>query len=300
MSMRLEQKNKQDLKQSLIFNLSCEIEQKLGKFEKQILEKVEFVDLALDLEESEYHIEMFKNLIMKESNDKDSLISLIVKSEYKNIVDIKKIIIESFTQGDTSFDLGMNRNVDLITIIFDDNQFFTTTISLDKEIFNDIKDSPSFKETQILKNIDSTKVWAVQKYLASIEINEKGKKKFLICKEYLEGQMLANIIVNLEISEQTYGRTNMEKLAYATGKTFSNILNELGGVPSDSNPLNLIVNDFMETKEIIVRYCDVEELRTKPIEIKHEINLMCNSFGSFAENFKKGISENYKGKKILF
>jgi len=83
-------------------------------------------------------------------------------------------------------------------------------------------------------------------------------------------------------------------LAYSIGQAVANILTELGGVPLDSNPLNLIVQGF-EHGQISVRYCDIEELRTTPEAISKEIELIAEPLGQYASEFKRGIFEHYQG-----
>lgn len=294
MGMRLDMS--QHLEQKILLSLIEKLEQRIGIFEKQILEKAEFVDIDLEGEASQYHVDMLESLVVRELEDQDSLIACVVKSKHKTIADIEKLIVESFSLGDISFDIGTKRNVDVVTLIFSGDQSFTMTVSLDKERVIDMKDSPSFKESEILQNIDSDKTWAVQKYFGSIEVVDvdTGGKRFLICKEFLDGQMLGNFTTDLHNSEELYGKHNMERLAYATGKAVANILTELGGVPLDSNPLNLIVLGVVDSEEITVRYCDVEELRTDKAGINKEIVLIGKSFGYLADHFKRGIKENCK------
>lgn len=300
MGPRPSQKLERNQEQKILLKLSQELKRHIGKFEKQILEKTEFFDINFDTESSKYHIEMLRSVVMKESKDEDSVIAQVVKIHNKNIDDIEKVIVESFSLGDMSFDIGTKRNVDLLTIVFNGGEYLAITVSLDKETFEDITESPSFQEAEILKNIDSSKVWSLQKYFASIEVKDKnGQKRFLNCKEFLEGQMLGNFMADLVFFEIQYGRSRMEELAYATGKAFANTLTELNGVPSDSNPLNLIVKGLEPGgEEIVVRYCDVEELVVDQAGIDHEVRLIHKAFGWFGDYFKKGISENYQGKLL--
>ncbi len=58
----LEHRQKLDLKHELLLGLRQKIELKLGNLEKQIFDKVEFVDIKLGNDEENYHSEMFREL----------------------------------------------------------------------------------------------------------------------------------------------------------------------------------------------------------------------------------------------
>ncbi len=61
----LEQKNE------LLLCLQQEIGLRIGKLEKQIVEKVNFIDIDFANENTQYHIDMLRELIVKESEKKE-------------------------------------------------------------------------------------------------------------------------------------------------------------------------------------------------------------------------------------
>src|SRR3989344_4396264 len=118
-----------------------------------------------------------------------------------------------------------------------------------------------------------------------------GKFKGLICKEFIPGEVLGNVTADIELSKETHGEAAMKKLAYAVGKMFANCLNEFGGVPRDSNSLNIIiVNSNLENP--VTRFCDVEEVRRDEAGIKLELRLMVAEFEEFGNEVTRGIKDN--------
>ncbi|OGI94141.1 hypothetical protein A3A07_00890 [Candidatus Nomurabacteria bacterium RIFCSPLOWO2_01_FULL_41_52] len=294
-SLRQEQKltQTQILEQRISARLLIELRQDVGKFEKQILKKVEFVGIDPEEPESQYHYEVLGTLVLRASEDRESLLGQIVRENYIDIEDVQKVMVESFELQDIDLDLGTKRNVDLITLVLKDEKEFSVTVSIDKHATHDIHQSPSFQESQALSNIDTGKAWAVQRFLGykTIEDSVDGKFKGLICKEFIPGEVLGNVTADIELSKETHGEAAMKKLAYAVGKMFANCLNEFGGVPRDSNSLNIIiVNSNLENP--VTRFCDVEEVRRDEAGIKLELRLMVAEFEEFGNEVTRGIKDN--------
>ena len=68
--MNLEQKLgvSLELRQAQLIKLEQRLSQKTGKFEKQLLKKIELIDI--DLDESPYHVDMLGVLVVRESEEK--------------------------------------------------------------------------------------------------------------------------------------------------------------------------------------------------------------------------------------
>jgi hypothetical protein len=221
----------------------------------------------------------------------------IVRENYINIKNVQKVMVESFELQDIDLDLGTKRNVDLVTLILKDESELSITVSIDKYPTHDIHQSPSFQESQALSNIDTSKAWAVQRFFGykTIEDSVDGRFKGLICKEFVPGEVLGNVTADLEIAKETHSEDAIKKLAYAVGKMFANCLNELGGVPRDSNSLNIIiVNSNLENP--VTRFCDVEDVRRDDAGIRLELRLMVTEFGEFGREVVRGIKDNHHGK----
>ena len=89
--MNLEQKLgvSLELRQAQLIKLEQRLSQKTGKFEKQLLKKIELIDI--DLDESPYHVDMLGVLVVRESEEKKSLIGSIVEKSEMSDKPIQKI-----------------------------------------------------------------------------------------------------------------------------------------------------------------------------------------------------------------
>ena len=111
-------------------------------------------------------------------------------------------------------DIGTKRNVDVITIVFEDGKELTLTVSLDKEAVDSIEKSPSYQEAQTLRQKGAGDTWAVQKYYGMEKVEDKEGLRVAICKEFLDGPMLANATTAIDpyMSEEEQARA--KRLAY--------------------------------------------------------------------------------------
>ena len=302
MSQRLELGQKQRLTQQQILEqrislrLGLELARRVGKFEKQILKKAEFVGIDPDDPKTQYHYDILGTLVLKGAENEKSLLGQIVREKHVSIGDIEKVIVETFELQDIDMDLGTKRNVDLITLVLKNKGEFSVTVSIDKYPAGHIEQSPSFQESQTLSKIDSTKVWAVQALhgFKVIEGSVEGGIRGLICKEFIPGEVLGNFTADLESVVEVHGKEAIRRVAYAVGKMFANCLEELGGLPKDSNSLNIIVANS-ELGEPITRFCDVEEVYTDAPSIKRELRLMIAEFERFGEEIVRGLKDHYHG-----
>ncbi|OGY91288.1 MAG: hypothetical protein A3B31_00845 [Candidatus Komeilibacteria bacterium RIFCSPLOWO2_01_FULL_53_11] len=292
--MNLEQKLgvSLELRQAQLIKLEQRLSQKTGKFEKQLLKKIELIDI--DLDESPYHVDMLGVLVVRESEEKKSLIGSIVEKSELSDKPIQKIIVERFSMEDISLDIGTKRNVDVITIVFEDGKELTLTVSLDKEAVDSIEKSPSYQEAQTLRQKGAGDTWAVQKYYGMEKVEDKEGLRVAICKEFLDGPMLANATTAIDpyMSEEEQARA--KRLAYATGRMVANTLTQLGGVPKDSNPLNIIIIRE-DTADEHTRYCDVEGIVTDEEGIRSELDRLKNEFKEYGGELFRGINEHYDG-----
>ena len=287
----------QILEQRISARLRMEFRHDVGKFEKQILKKVEFVGIDPEDHEAQYHYEILGTLVMRGVEDKESLLGQIVRKNFINIKDVQKVMVESFELQDIDLDLGTKRNVDLITLVLKNKNELSITVSIDKYAHDNIEQSPSFQESQALSGIDTSKAWAVQRFFGykTIEDSVDGRFKGFICKEFIPGEVLGNVTADIEMAKETHTEEAVKKLAYAVGKMFANCLNEFGGVPRDSNSLNIIiVNSNLE--DPVTRFCDVEDVRKDDAGIRLELRLMVAEFGEFGREVVRGIKDNHRGK----
>lgn len=276
---------------NLIVALHQDLVNKIGRFEGELLEKVEFANVDLDDPKNAYHIDVLKALVVKGLVDHESLVSGILKKFGLTKENIQQVIIESFTVEDIGLDIGTKRNVDLFRIILNDNKEVSFTVSVDKYGNENIENSPSISEAKTLKNIYTAKMQCVQKYFGhTAYIDSQGLSRGVICKEFLPGMMLGNYTADLQFAVEQMGAQAIKNIAYATGKMIGYSMKNLGGIPSDSNPLNIIIDQSADG-EISARFCDVEALRTNNKDIEHETGALKNCFGRFQKDFLQGISD---------
>lgn len=290
--MRLTQR--MELSQRLLLELQQELALKLGQFEKQILDKVKLPDIDLDDDDSQYHIDMLRALVVR-GEDEQSLLGRITAEAGMTEKDIQRIRVESFRQEDVSFDIGTQRNVDLVTLEIEGGKEAVMTVSMDREEVEDIVDSPSYSEYEAISDVDSEKSWCVQDVYGFTEVESAEGVRGLICKEFLPGQMLEDILIEAQVDPESVREGLIETLAAQAGRMIANALQELGGVPTDSNGLNIIVPIAEITDKTRLRYCDVEDIRTDAKGLKHEITLLKKQFGKFGDAFMQAIREHYKG-----
>jgi hypothetical protein len=289
MTQRLEQEQALKIRQKL----ELKLDQKIGEFEKQVLEKVKFVDINLG--DQPYHADMLGMLLVRESEDETSLLGSVVETQGLSEKDIQEIIVETYQMKDVSFDIGTRRNVDIVTIILEDGTEFSMTVSLDKEAYKSPLDSPTYKEHETLKDQENSNVPAFQKLYGHTNSEDGGGFRSLICKEYIPGTMLENITHEIdglmEGDEGVVSLENQRSVADATGRMIGATLRETGGIPSDSNGFNIIINDSEEdpAHPYSARYCDTEELRIEEKGIVHELRLLKSDFKSLETEFLKAV-----------
>lgn len=290
-----------DLRQSLQLNSSLQLVQQLrqelgktlGKFEGQILDMVEFVDIDLDEPQSQYHLDMLRTLLVRESEEQNSLLGDVVAKRGLTEKEIQKITVESYKMEDLGFDIGTKRNVDLVKLVFEDGKELIMTVSMDKAALSDLAFSPSTIEANTLGRVNNPSAWCVQQYFGYRVSEDKEGKKGIVCKEYLPGHMLANYTFDVEMTVEQYGQETMIGIARAVGEMARNALDTLGGIPVDSNPYNIILYQT-EEERLYTRYCDVEGIRADEKGIKHELGLLRQQFGSYARYFDEGMNSTIK------
>lgn len=296
--MQIEMGQRMHLEQQLVQQLREELRLKLGDFERQILDKVKFQNVDLSSPSSRYHIDMLRALIVRASEDEHSLLGKIVTDSGATEKDIQQVIVESFNQADISFGIGQKRNVDRIVLVMENGMVAEMTVSLDKEYVTDASASPSLREAAILSGRDQDRVWSVQQCYGSTVLEDKEGIRGIVCKEFLEGEMLANLLTDIEDAVARYGEDHLRNVARSVGKMIANALTEFGGVPEDSHSLNIIVT-HPEGKDVQTRYCDVEGIRKDQKGITHELKMLKAEFGKFAEDFITSLREDYKGEVSL-
>ncbi len=198
------------------------------------------------------------------------------------------MVVESFDQADISFSIGTKRNVDRVYIILKDGREAVMTVSLDIDSYQRIEDSPSYQEKTVLEKNNFERAWSVQRYYGGKTVLlENKRKKFLICKEFLHGSMLANYLDD-EGDEQLKMDT-----AVATGKMIANTLTKLNGIVVDSNPLNIIIIE--NDGKMLARYCDVERIECDPRSIALEVKRLGADFKGQETTLVNSIRQHYQG-----
>lgn len=288
MRMSMHKELRQELAQKLVMRLEHKLKLHVGNVERQLLKLVEFPNVDFEDPKSRYHMEMLSEFVYKERVEDRSLASEVLAVHGLTEDDLEKIEIESFDQEDISIDIGTKRNVDRARMVLADGRSVAVTLSLDKQGVNDSATSPSLSEAAALRGVDPTKVWSVQRLYGSRDVAKRGRHRGFVVKEYLEGTMLGNYFQDTppldhpqhEIREMYHG------IARATGRSFANAIEQLGGVPHDANPLNLIVGEDAD-RDFLVRNCDVEA-------IKHEIRSLGKVLGGYAQDFYAEIPATFR------
>jgi hypothetical protein len=281
-------------KPSAMDALRRELEQVLGPVERQILSKVELRNIDPDEEDQAYHLDILRGLIQADEELGASLIGHMLRETGLTPEEISRILIEKFRLEDISFGIGTKRNVDRIIMELTDNRVAAMTASLDVEPVEDLDNSPSYQEAMTLEHIDTKRAWCVQEYYGYTTLKDRRGERVLICKEFIPGQMLANATVDLEMGEERLGRKFLSDAAYAVGKMAANALTELGGLPRDSHPMNIIIDEDTNGN-VIARYCDVEEIRRDALGIGGELRLLQAELGPYAKDFLRGLTEHFSG-----
>ncbi|MBI2984137.1 MAG: hypothetical protein HYY50_00725 [Candidatus Kerfeldbacteria bacterium] len=130
MSIRLEARLEQA--QRLVQRLEQRLKMHVGHLERQLLKKVEYVNVDFEDPRSRYHVEMLGEFVFKESEGQPSFASQVLEANGVVEDQLEKVIIESFEQEDISLDVGTKRNVDRALLVLADGKTIAVTLSLDK------------------------------------------------------------------------------------------------------------------------------------------------------------------------
>lgn len=293
MSLRLDQRLEQGLEQKLLLALEQRLEKHVGNVEKQILEKIEFVNIDFHRPESRYHTEMLGEFLYRETEGEESFAGRVLREHGVNEQDLEKITIEGFEQEDVSLDIGTKRNVDRALLVLKDDRAIAVTMSLDKRGYKTAAESPSLQESQALAGVDAEKTWSMQRLYGSRAITKRGRVRGFVVKEFLEGSLLGEYTGGLP-SPNAPEAAVFRNIAAATGRSMANALETTGGVPKDANPMNWIVAE-KEGLQFVVRNCDVEDIVRDTEGINHEIRALGKSFGPFQQEFRDALPEAYRG-----
>lgn len=102
-----------------------------------------------------------------------------------------------------------------------------------------------------------------------------------------------NSLIGQIVAQSGLTEKDIQKIAYAVGQMIANAQNELGGIPSDCNNLNIIIIEN-EDESIVARSCDTEEIYQDQGYFDHTIKLLTQEFGRFADEMMRGLNENLK------
>ncbi len=281
-------------KRSAIDRLRQELWQTLGTVERQILKKVDLKDFVPDDTSTAHHLDILRGLVSIDTELGTSLINHMLTETGLTVEDLERVIIERFTLEDLSFEIGSKRKVDRVILELVDKCVAVLTASLDIEPVSNIEASPSWQEARTLADVNFKKAWCVQECYGYATLEDERGTRVLICKEFIPGQMLENFFVDFSTSLERHGAPYLQRVAYTVGKMVANALTELGGIPRDSTPMNIIIDEDTEGG-IIARYCDVEDIRRDTRGISWELHLIASDLGAFAVDMERGIQEHYTG-----
>lgn len=250
----------------------------IGRFERALIDRLSFENIDFTRDGTSYHFDMVRGLLVPKIGEKTSLMLRILEDTDLSPEQIQSVKIEAFKVVDISMDVGTKRDVDRVWLKLNDGRQAVMTVSLDKEPVAHKDDSPSLEEAETLGGIDTDKAWCVQKLYGSTLIEDAKGSRGLICKEYLDGVMLGNYVINREETSRKFGEKHLSRIVAATTDMLANSLEVIGGVPRDSNMFNVIIG----TKEdggMLARYCDVESVRKDVAGISQEIAMLSSDFG---------------------
>lgn len=275
--------------------LSRSADLKLTPFEEDLVRKVQFGENFRDTEENSRCDRILRALIQRENESEPSLIASIITKAGIVEGDIQTVIISSFNMEDLGFDFGTKREVAKIELVMRDGRSMFATVSVDRESTEKDEDSPSLREAAILQGIDSTRTWCLQRLLGVVKFNDEkcpGKAFGAIGKEYIPGNMLAQ----LGFVEPGLGMADLipktdisRMISIAVGEAVGNSLRTTGGVPADSNTMNIIMDQLPDGK-IVARWCDADRgLILDPKQLQRELDLIRTTVGRYKTDFNKAI-----------
>ncbi|MEK7094834.1 MAG: hypothetical protein AAB886_01875 [Patescibacteria group bacterium] len=263
----------------------------LGSFECEVLKRLSFENIDFDRDDTTYHFDIVRGLFVPKEGEETSLMFRILQDTGLAPEQVQSVKIEAFKVADISMNVGTKRDVDRIWLKLDDGCQAVMTASLDKEPVQHIDESPSLEEAETLRGVNTDKAWCVQKLYGSTVIKDIHGLRGLICKEYLDGTMLGNYVIDREETVRTHGADCIPRIAESVTDMLINALDTIGGVPRDSNMFNVIVctNNGFHT-----RYCDVESIRKDTNGIVQEINMLASDFGPFGKEIILKLKKRFQ------
>ena len=272
---------------------------RMGVFEQQIISNAEFVDGIQEKLEQSGNVEntmyykILRSLIVRKSEKDISLVGEMALAAGICQGDVQKVIVEHFQMGELGYELGTKRYVVKIKLVLKGGKCMEASVSLDREATTEEEPSPSLEEAETLGDADPEKAWCLQRLLG-YKVQPHGKKFLtIIAKEFLRGRMIfaLGFTASGMPSQLPKGDRILAQVAYAVGKAVRNALGELGGIPNDSNPMNIIaIHD--DSNGVHARWCDAEGLARDKRSIEHEIRLLRESMGPYAQKFDAGMEDD--------
>ncbi len=262
--------------------------------EHVIQEKVVFKAIDIHRPENKYHQDMLKGLLDAET-DEVSLIRRVLKEKGLDHQTPERVVVESIVAEDISQGVGTKRNVDRFSFMFADGTEVIFTVSLDIEPFAKAADSPSLAEGRALDPTKRTLLTegysAVQQMYGSTVVRCEDGKRGLICKEYLPGKMLSEVLT--EIRSQTGSEEDLAILATEVGRCLARAMIELGGMPVDTHGANIIIQAIGE-RQFTARICDVEYTRSDHQGVMQEKNRVRQLLEPFPQSVEDGFRETLR------
>lgn len=258
--------------------------------EWKIIEGLELGNIDLAEEKNIYQLQLIKALL--ERTQHGSMLKSVL-TQMGELPSIAKIECRKMMVDDLGKNIGTKREVDLVTIIFKNGEKAEFTTSIDIASCYEDEETASEREAANLHLLRNRDVQGVQKLYGfrKIEVedpySEDPKNKVVICKEYLEGEMLEGYIMDIDHTVEQIGEEAFRRIAYLTGYTMQEAVTKSGFVVKDSNPLNFIVGE--KNGEIFVRYCDADTISNDQRETAIEFRLLRPRFGKYAADFDAGM-----------
>ncbi len=220
----------------------------------------------------------------------DALLTILCRIHRIDTSSLHDVEIQDLDFEDIGLDFGTKRHVFLLTLHLNNNKTLSFTASLDKKWYDSMEESPSLRESHALATYrdELPHCPTLQNYGGALLMHSNDQMRGLILKEYLPGIMLANITYDIELAKEQLGEETVKEIAYQVGTMVAQTIGHVRGIPLDSHPLNMIIDEEADNT-VSIRYCDVEEVHDSSHRLRHELRLLRREFGTFAPSFDEGF-----------
>lgn len=265
------------------------VERSPRELEKSIWQHTQFKDIDIRDPNHRYHYDMLHGLIYQAEGEQSSLIRNILAHEDMLGSRLEHVIVEAVVVADISFNVGTKRNVDRFSFVFAGGKRIVMTVSLDREPADRASESASADEARTLSQLKQP-VPTFQAYFGSKTIPYESGKRTIICKEYLPGLTLCEVIREHDLLRDPGKAEMLSVVMRSVAMMVAITIRASKGMPVDSHFNNIIIAQT-EAGEVSGRYCDVENLRTDHVGIRDEVFRCANIFGIHDQDFLGMVDE---------